>query len=537
MAAQPAVVLRQVEFVADIRPELVRMLVEQPRLRAALDVQFSRIRIGRRGVGQQGAGIAARRQAGVGVGEIGARYHRIGIANQSADADGAIVPPIPAVTVSQLDRETADALFDEGGIDSVVVARGCARTGEIGIRREQFAEIRIIHVALCQGSGSRQRVPMPRGLHAREVGPHVRADRGEPERLRAQLRRVEHLLDRSRANQCRRRIRPRQHIARQRCAGGEPARPAEIVRHATGDDLVPHHPLKSAANHRLLERRVGRRQRKALLLEKLEVAPALPILEHRIDPAGEFVGDQRHGDVEFRALLAPAAKRERGRSLAAVEQCGLGGGVQHPAGRADAVEHGVGPAVHIDALDVEDVRRQGPREIVPRHRRPGETANLGRRVVPLVVVAVVIEPEVVVAAHRIPEKILRPRRADVLQEFSRQHGDSRRRHEQARVHARARERIGGAITLIPGGGDQERRELHGRFFFGRGRGGLPQSRKREQGEDKDSNAQRARSGVHGVWDGETIWSSVTARRFPPRPWRPDAGVIPPSRRQHRSRQT
>ena len=30
---------------------------------------------------------------------------------------------------------------------------------------------------------------------------------------------------------------------------------------------------------------------------------------------------------------------------------------------------------------------------------------------------------------------------------------------------------------------------------------------------------------------------VTARHFPRRPWRPDAGAIPPSRRQHRSQQT
>jgi hypothetical protein len=275
------------------------------------------------------------------------------------------------------------------------------------------------------------------------------------------------------------------------------------------------------ADLRVFERLIRGGDGETFRFELLELEPALPILPHGVGAEGELVLDQRKREIDLAALLRPAADRELGGFLAAVEDGALGVEVERAAGPARAVEDGVGPAADIGAVHVEPVVGEDAAvldhvgQVVAGDNGFGKTADRGAHVPRLREPAGRVGAIVVGAGGEL-EHVGDVFRADVVQEFLREHGDRGRGVEERRVHARAGKRVGRAVAVVALGRDEEGRELDGVARRRRVGGGSSGSRgrlgpragrcqghsdeaEREQGE-RDTAAKRSRQGQK--WHGK-----------------------------------
>ena len=135
------------------------------------------------------------------------------------------------------------------------------------------------------------------------------------------------------------------------------------------------------ADFSALERPIGGRECAGATFGRLEFAPVVFVLPEQIGADGEFVLEEGFAEIVFDAVVVPTADAGAELRGVATEEGALAGGVDDAAGRADAEQHGVGAAGEIDALDVEHIGRQPPREVIAADGRLDEAADLDVHVV------------------------------------------------------------------------------------------------------------------------------------------------------------
>ena len=498
VAPEPRAATREIEFVADGGAPRLGALIEELALRLPLHVGQADEGVGASDVGQQRARQAAGGDDRVAVGEVGAGQHGIGI------ADGVGIglrepAEIVRTRIAELDVHRADALIDEDGGERVIVVRAAAGPGQVGVGGKRLSPKRIVDRAAGRRGGGADRLEKSRGLRAREIGAQVGAGRRKSKRLRADLRGIDGLQRVDDAQQRRRGIGGGlERIGGARRTVQHPTRIAEVrVWEIARRHLLPHHALHAGTHLCGLERLPRRRDCDALGLELLELEPAAAILPHGVGAEGELVLDERKREVGLTAFFREAADEELDGLLAAVEHGALGVEVERTARPARAVEDGVGAAADVGPIDVEAVVGEDAAaldhvgQIVARDDGLGEATDGGAHVPRLREVAGV--GAVVVGTRGELQHVGDVLRADVVEEFAREHGNRGGRVKERRVHARARERIRRAIALVALSRDEERRELH-RVGGGRTRrlGG-----KRNRGQPKNKANGHGRSQTEG----------------------------------------
>ena len=504
MAAEPGAAPHEVEVVPDGRAPRLGALVEELTQGLRLHVGQAREWVGARDVRQQRAGQAAGRDDGVAVREVRAGQHGVGVADGVGVALGEAAE-VGGARVAELDVHGAEALVDEDRGERVVVVGAAAGAGEVRVGRDHLPVERVVDRSARRRGAAADGLEEARALDAREVRPHIRAGGGEPEGLRAYLRRVDGLQGVDDAQQRGRGVgRGLQRVWGAGRTAEHPARVAEVgLREIARRDLFADHPLDARAH---LGRREGlprRRDRHALGLEALKLKPAAALLPHRVGAEREPVLEQREREIGLAAHLPPAAHRELRGFLPAVEHRPLRVQVEGAAGAARPVQDRVRPAAHVGAVHVEAVVGEDAAalhhvgQVIAGDDGLGEAADRGAHVPRLREPAAGVGT-LVVGAHRELQHIGDVLGRDVVEEVLGQDGDRGGRVEEGRVHPRAGEGVGGAVALVALGGDDEGGELHGGAGGGRGfRGGQGGREEGQDGNGREPPGEGAEEGHRG----------------------------------------